>query len=91
MKWKIDCSECEIQVLGDSTSFKVIGICDESNAEICMIDTETQMIDDEWKKNANLIAAAPDLLEALHDIVENSGDIVAVSVAKTAIQKAEGK
>ena len=45
----------------------------------------------EQEANARLIAAAPDLLEALHDIVENSGDIVAVSVAKTAIQKAEGK
>ena len=43
------------------------------------------------EKARMLQVAAPDLLAALHDIVENSGDIVAVSVAKAAIQKAEGK
>ena len=42
------------------------------------------------KANARLIAAAPDLLQALHDIAEESTDEGAVKCARAAIAKSTG-
>ena len=41
--------------------------------------------------NARLIAAAPDLLQALHDIAEEPTDAGAVKCARAAIAKATGE
>jgi hypothetical protein len=41
--------------------------------------------------DAQLIAAAPDLLSALYYILEHSGDPVMENVARAAIAKAEGR
>lgn len=53
---------------------------------------------DEDKTNARLIAAAPDLLQALKDIVKRVGppaysdtEVAVVNIAENAITKAEGK
>ena len=45
---------------------------------------------EEIEANCNLIAAAPELLEALKDIVEHSHDLGAVECAQAAIAKATG-
>ena len=46
---------------------------------------------DEARANARLIAAAPDLLEALADLVENGLGTEAVKRARAAIAKARGE
>jgi L-fucose mutarotase/ribose pyranase (RbsD/FucU family) len=51
---------------------------------------------DEYKANARLIAAAPDLLEALKSMCEGfsalkDSDFPALAKARAAIAKAEGK
>ncbi len=64
---------------------------DETLAVVCAMDDNT---DD---ANACLIAAAPDLLEALEDIVQasdaNDGDSLmnAIQAAQTIIAKAKGR
>lgn len=45
----------------------------------------------EHKANANLIAAAPEMLQTLRFVLERSGDPVIEQVVSTAIAKAEGK
>ena len=47
----------------------------------------------EWKANARLIAAAPDLLEALQDMVSDHASLSAATLAfaRAAITKATGE
>ena len=47
----------------------------------------------EWKANAHLIAAAPDLLEALQDMVSDHASLSAATLAfaRAAIAKATGE
>ena len=60
-------------------------------SETCRKQAENKRRYKERKPNYHLlIAAAPAMLEALHDIAENSGDIMAVAIAKAAIEAAEG-
>ena len=90
MKWKVDETGIDIHFI-DGCVTKAIGIIDESGAEVCMIDTETQMIDEEWKANARLIAAAPDLLEACKRQLSVGDCLDNYDLMKKAVEKAEGK
>ena len=56
---------------------------ERSIANITSCDTE-----DEANANAKLIAAAPELLQALEKIATNSGDHAMIRIAIKAIQKA---
>jgi hypothetical protein len=48
--------------------------------------------DDECAANARLIAAAPDLLTALRDLLDGDGNLLkAMDRARTALAKAEGR
>lgn len=66
------------------------------NLRICEVATHTWQ--DQGRYNARLIAAAPELLEALRDLMESTGalhgnpatDNPAEAAARSAIAKAEG-
>lgn len=53
--------------------------------------TLAEFVTEPSEANARLIAAAPDLLEALIDIAEKSTDAGAIECARAAIAKATGE
>jgi len=54
--------------------------------------TAREFVETNWDANARLIAAAPDLLEVLKDLISGEyTDDVILKWAKEAIAKAEGK
>ena len=68
---------------------------DDNISVICDIVTRSQELgnddpSDEDRANAALIAAAPELLEALRRIFKMSLDVTIKDIARAAIEKAEG-
>lgn len=61
-----------------------------SNTHVAVLRTDG-LTDNEIEGNCNLIAAAPELLAALKDIVDNGIGTKAKAIAVAAIDKAEGK
>lgn len=57
--WK---AEGTVELTFDEIIYEFAQIFSKDSTEICVIDTETQT--SEWRANARLIAAAPDLLAA---------------------------
>jgi len=65
-------------------------VCDENDSEVALCDG------DNWEPNSYLIAAAPELYEALEamlDLVraENDGELLIAHEAKAALAKARGE
>lgn len=64
---------------------------DSSKRAVYRISTEETPTKEQLKANAQLIAAAPEMLKALQLILSNSNDHAMIRVASKAINKALGK
>ena len=65
-------------------------ISPNSDANIADVYLHDGISPSEWQGNRRLIAAAPEMLDALHRIAAASGDPIVENIAKAAIAKAEG-
>lgn len=63
---------------------------DEDGEALSICELPFHHHDDENEANARLIAAAPDLLEALQDLCDTLGECGMTERARAAIAKAEG-
>jgi hypothetical protein len=78
--------------LYDNGCFTVTGTMgDMHGAILCSRSDVPDRFVGEGNANAHLIAAAPDMKDALEFIAANSGDPVMENVARAAIAKAEGR
>ena len=83
---------------GDEESMATSVVMSEFGAILCIVGTYMTSMEEDYA-NANLIAAAPELLEALQELVHAdthgikncSAQVNALEKAKSAINKALGK
>ena len=60
-------------------------VCDENDAEVALCDG------DNWEPNSYLIAAAPELFDALLVAEESVGDLKSLEIVRAALKKARGE
>lgn len=84
--WEI--SRHHQKINGGWPAHYMIGQQDEMYDHAIVLSSEDS---GEGKANANLIAAAPDMYEALKYIVEQYGHCMPLNKAKAALAKAEGR
>ena len=79
--------------VGGKFSEPAIGVqpCDRVKSDICPTSgMDTRRSEEEVRANATLIAAAPDMLQALRDLLE-IGDVMSREAAAAIINRATGK